>query len=286
MTFKKRVRGIVDVWVDVFREHNLLTYASAMAFQGLVALVPLVLLGFGIMGATGHRGLWEDRMGPAVQSKLAEPTFVAVNYAVERILESPSAGLIVFGVVLTVWEVSGAVRTVMGALNSVHGVDESRAWWLRFPISMAVAVAVSACVLGAIGLLVGVRGLWAAAAWPAAVVLLGLAVATLVRWAPVREQPARWVSAGAALVVVAWIVSGLIFRVYVTDVASFQSTWGSLVVILVLTSFLYVNSIVFLVGVQLDELLEDGILEPYLPLPRSARARSGGGRARRARSAR
>src|SRR5437868_8257116 len=115
------MRGVVDVWIDVFREHNLLTYASAMAFQGLVALVPLVLLGFGIMGATGQRALWEDRMAPPVQSKLAEQTFIAVNYAVERILQAPGGGLIAFGAALTVWELSGTVRTVMGALNAVHG---------------------------------------------------------------------------------------------------------------------------------------------------------------------
>ena len=81
---------------------------------------------------------------------------------------------------------------------------------------------------------------------------------------PIRDQPFRWVSAGAALVVAAWIVSGLIFRIYVADVASFQSPWGSLVMILVLTAFLYTNSIIFLVGVQLDELLEDRKLERFL----------------------
>jgi membrane protein len=264
MSLRDRFRGVVDVWVDVFREHNLLTYASAMAFQGLVALVPLTLLGFGIMGATGHEGLWQDRMAPAVQSRLAEQTFIAIDYAVERILQSPSGGLIAFGVVLTVWEISGSVRTVMGALNAVHGRDETRPWWLRFPLSMALAVVVGACLLGAIALPLTVRGAWSLGAWPLAILLLGLAVAVLVRWAPVREQPFRWVSFGAALVVAAWIVSGLIFRTYVRDLASFRSPWGSLVVIFVLTSFLYVNSIVFLVGVQLDELLEDRVLAKFL----------------------
>ena len=93
-------------------------------------------------------------------------------------------------------------------------------------------------------------------------------------------------SFGAVLVVVAWLVSGLLFRLYVTDVASFRSAWGTLVLALVVMNFVYVNAIVFLVGVQLDELLEDGLLQPYLPLPRSARRRSGGARARRARSTR
>ena len=61
--------------------------------------------------------------------------------------------------------------------------------------------------------------------------------------------------------------------------------WGTPVLLLVVMNFVYVNTIVFLVGVQLDELIEDGILQQYLPLPRSGRgrARNGAAPARRSR---
>jgi len=282
---RKRLLGVVRLWVDVFREHNLLTYASAVAFQALIALVPLTLLGFGVMGVTGEREVWENRMAPRIQAKLAEQTFIAVNYAVERILESASAGLIAFGAVFAIWEISGSVRALMGALNTVHNEQERRPWWLRTAVSTGLSIAVAICVLGAMGLILTARGAWSIGAWPVAILLLGLAVALLVRFAPVREQPFRWVSFGAVLVVVAWVVSGLLFRLYVTDVASFRSAWGTPVLLLVVMNFVYVNTIVFLVGVQLDELIEDGILQQYLPLPRSGRgrARNGAAPARRSR---
>ena len=79
MTLKERVRGIVDVWLDCFAKHNLLTYASAIAFQALVGLVPLVLLGFGILGALGERTVWENRMAPPVESRLPNEVFVATD---------------------------------------------------------------------------------------------------------------------------------------------------------------------------------------------------------------
>ncbi len=59
----------------------------------------------------------------------------------------------------------------------------------------------------------------------------------------------------------------------------FRTPWETLVALLGLTGFLYAGSIIFLVGVQLDELLENGELEPFLR-PGPARA---GGRPARAR---
>jgi membrane protein len=87
------------------------------------------------------------------------------------------------------------------------------------------------------------------------VLLLLLAVGTIVRFAPARPRPTRWVSFGSLLIITAWIVAALIFKWYVSSVASFTSAWGTLTAFLVLTAFLYTSSIIFLVGVQLDELL-------------------------------
>ncbi len=64
-----------------------------------------------------------------------------------------------------------------------------------------------------------------------------------------------WVSLGTAFIVIAWVVASVIFRWYVTSVASFRSTWGSFVVVLALTGYLYTSAIVFLVSVQADELI-------------------------------
>jgi membrane protein len=70
-----------------------------------------------------------------------------------------------------------------------------------------------------------------------------------------ERRPEKWASAGATLVVVSWIVQSLIFRWYVTSVATFRSAVGTLAAFLVLTTYIYVASIVLLIGMQLDELV-------------------------------
>jgi membrane protein len=124
-------------------------------------------------------------------------------------------------------------------------------------------VAVSVCLIGAVlavvaapragdGALDVVLGL---GRWLAAVGLLSLAVGVLVRYAPAERPEVRWASAGSILVIASWVVASLAFSWYVSSIADFESATGSLTVFLVLTAYVFTSVTVFLVGVELDELL-------------------------------
>jgi membrane protein len=255
-------RAFVDTWRGCFAKHNLLTWASAIAFQALVSLVPLSLLALGILGALDERSVWQRQIRPGIEDRLPQATFGAIDYAAERILTHATLGLLLFAMALSIWEISGSVRAVSGALNQIYDTDDKRPLWARFGISFAIAIAVGCCLIGAVLLLTlakhtggSLEALLSIVRWIAAVVLLGVGVNILIRFAPFEGRSEGWVSVGTAFIVVAWVVASLIFRWYVTSVASFKSTWGSFVAILVLTGYLYTSAIVFLVGVQADELV-------------------------------
>jgi membrane protein len=260
---KRGFRAFLDTWRECFAEHNLLTWSSAIAFQALIALVPLTLLLFGVLGALGEPSVWKKQIGPAIKDRLPKPTFGAVDYAAQQILTHATAGLITFGIVLTLWEVSGSVRAVGGALNQIYDTKrDPRGVLQRLGISVGIAIVIGCCFLGAILLLTlakhaggSLHGLLSAGRWLVALVLLGVAVNVLVRFAPAEPRSERWVSIGSAFVVLSWAAMSVIFRVYVTSVASFRSPWGTFVTILVLTTYVNLSAIVFLVGVQTDELI-------------------------------
>jgi membrane protein len=259
---KRGALAFVHTWVDLFARHNLLTWASAIAFQVLVALVPLTLLVFGVLGRLDERSVWRKQISPGIRRRAPQPVFDAVNYAVDRILSHATAGLLVFASALTIWELSGSVRAVMGAANRIYDVGERRPAWRRFGTSFVLAIAIACCVLGAVLVLTLAKHVGGSlhflvdiVRWLAAVVLLGLAVELLVRFAPAQRRAKKWVTLGTGFTVVAWVVASLVFRWWVTSVASFRSTWGTFVAVLVLTGYLYTSAIVFLVGVQADELV-------------------------------
>src|SRR5919197_3802335 len=108
------------------REHRLSIYASAVAFRALVALIPLALLGLGILGALGLESTWKKSIAPAIQPRVTKPVFRGIDYTAEKILHSGTAGVIVFATALLIWDLALGVSAIMDALNRIHDVEERR----------------------------------------------------------------------------------------------------------------------------------------------------------------
>ncbi len=255
-------RSLLDDLRVRLRDHRLSIYASAIAFRALVAMIPLALLGLGLLGALGLKSTWKDSVAPAIEPRVTQPVFQGIDYSAEKILSSGTAGLIVFATALVVWDLALGVSAIMDALNQIHDVEERRSGWRRAGTATALAVAVAVCVVGAVLVLtVAPRAggsfhvLLGIGRWIAAPLLLALGVGLLVRLAPAERPEARWASAGSVLVIASWIVASLLFKLWITYVADFKSAIGSLTGLLVLVMYIFVSSAIFLIGAELDELL-------------------------------
>jgi membrane protein len=91
--------------------------------------------------------------------------------------------------------------------------------------------------------------------WTLAVVLLLLAVGLLVRHAPGTTQTLPWVSLGAAIVIMSWLLVSVVFYLYLTKLGSYESVFGSLAAVIVAMAYLYISTTVFLLGAQLDAII-------------------------------
>lgn len=245
-----------------FSEHELPIYASAIAFRGLIAVIPLALLGLGLLSALGLQDTWHNSIAPAIQPKVLPAVYDAINASVDKIFSSSSAGLIVFAAALTIWDLSLGMYAVMRVLNRVHDVEEKRSTLRRAAIAVGLAAGVGACVIVSVLLMViapRANGSWhvlfGILRWLIAPLVLVLAIGLVVRFAPAQKPDARWASAGSLLVIVVWIVATLLFKLWVTYVANFKSAVGSLTGLLLVTAYFFVSAAIFIVGAELDELL-------------------------------
>ena len=254
-------KEIVKLWDELFRKDRILTYASAIAIHTLIATVAFVLLGIGLLGATGDKGLWNNTIGPAIRRRVLPDVYLGVNAVVQHVFASSSTGLVAFALILSIWKISSVVRGVMDALNSIYGTTEERSWKVRVPLSFAISAVFIATMIGAVVLVSAVHGPgaweWPVAAfrWIGAIGLVMFAFGLLVRHAPAASRGKRWASAGAILAVTAWIVETLIFRWYIDTLADFRSAIGSFTVFIVLSVYLYIGAVILLVSIELDELV-------------------------------
>lgn len=263
-----QARAIGQELLDGFAKNDLLTYASAIAFQVLFAIVPFALFAVAMLGLFGAQDVWHNDLAPGLKDAVSPAVFSVIDDGVEKVFHTRGAFWATAGAIIAVWEVSGAVRALMGALDGVYCAEERRSFVRRFATSFALSVGVGlcfmlagACLLGLPELLGlgGTSGLGGIIAfllrWGAAALVLTLAVGLIVHYAPGTPQPVGWVSFGSGVVVLAWLLMTAGFALYVTSLADYGSIFGSLAVVILLLTYLYFSATVFLFGVQLDAIV-------------------------------
>ena len=178
--------------------------------------------------------------------------------------------------VLALWSASGYVGAFGRAMNRIYEIGEGRPFWKLRPIMLLitfVAIVLVALVLlmlvvsgplaQSIGDQIGLGDqavqVWNIAKWPVMVVAVMLIVAILYYATPNVKQPKfRWISIGAAVAILIWMLAAAGFAFYVANFASYNKTYGSLAGVVVGLIFLWLTNVALLLGAEIDSELERG----------------------------
>lgn len=212
-------------------------------------------------------GVWRDHIAPEIRSYVSADVFRVIASAVDKALSANPVLWATFGGGLALWQVSGAVRAVMGAFERIYGANYERPFVRRYLTSFALAIATGACfIAAALCLLLAPffavsqpGATWDVfaflARWALAAGFLALAVGLLVHVAPATRQPLPWVSFGTTIVTVSWVTVSVGFYFYLTTLASYGSIFGGLASVIVVIAYLYTSTTAFLFGAQLDAII-------------------------------
>ena len=262
-----RTSELVRALQDGFRQHDLLTYSSAISFQILTAIIPFLLFVLALAGLLHLNSVWRDHLEPQIRAHVSAAVFAVISDAINKVFIGGRLMWATVGGGVALWQVSGAVRAVMGALARIYGAPTQRPFLRRYSISFVLSIEVGACfILAALCVLLApfVSVAHAGAGWNVfaflvrwtlTVALLLLAVGVLVRHAPGTSQTLPWVSLGATIVIVSWVIVSLVFYVYLTELASYESVFGSLAAVIVAMAYLYISTTAFLFGAQVDAII-------------------------------
>jgi len=257
------VRGLTRDVVRSFQRDGLANFASAMAFRVILALVPLLLLVFALMGFLDLEEIWRNDVAPEVKKNVSEAAYRLISDTVEHVLSQKQVWWLTAGLLLTVWELSAATRVAMHAMDRIYGFPRRRRLLEMLPRSLWLGAVMGACAIAAVAvvrfapLLTGdldavLAVLSFLVRWLLAAVVLGVGVGVLVRFGAAPRQPLPWVSVGTGLVLAAWVLTSIAFGVYATYIASYGSVFGHLATFYVLLIYVYLIANAFLVGIQLD----------------------------------
>jgi membrane protein len=257
--------------ITEFVDDEMSTYASALAYQMLFSLFPFILF---LIALIGFLHLPDFFSWLRLQSELVLPpqALEQVNPVIDQLQQS-KGGLLSVGIVIALWTASAGVRLMMSAMNAAYDVVERRPIWKRFPLSIFYTIGIAGMLLIAAALMVlgpqvmswiaaqvGLEDfivtVWTIVRWPVVVILLMMAVALIYYVMPDVKQEFRFITPGAVLSVVVWIIASLGFGLYVKTFANYNAMYGSIGAIIVLLLYFYISAAVLLLGAEMNAVIE------------------------------
>lgn len=264
-------------------KHEALTRSAALSYYFLLALFPLLLFLVSLVSLFAERNtqlrenivLALGSMAPASATQLlhrvTDETFTSKHDALK----------LAVGITGAFWAASGGISAIMNALNVIYDTKETRPWWKKKFVVLALTLAISALGIFAlllalyggkiggalaseIGMGVLFRWAWKILQWPVSFAAMLLAFSILYYFAPdLKERKWSWITPGSVAGVTLWIVASIGFRVYLHYFNHYGATYGSLGAVIILLLWLYMTGFAILTGGEVNRVIETRHTEKF-----------------------
>jgi membrane protein len=271
--------GLVDFFKLTYKEmseDHVMAFAGNLTYKGLFAIFPFFTFLLSLLGLFNA-----DDLVKTMVDKLSDVAPQSATTFIEgqllSITQSQAESAFTFGAIISIllalWGVSGAFRSVMEAMNVMYEVEEDRPFWKVYGLSIFMSLAVIVLLVGALVLVIfgesiGVRvadlvglgsvfaTLWSIVQWPVVALVVLFAFALIYYFAPAAKQRFRWISPGSILAFVFWLIFSLLFSLYTSIAGSYNETYGSLAGVIVLMLYVYYSALIMLIGAEVNQVIE------------------------------
>ncbi|MGV0788469.1 YihY/virulence factor BrkB family protein [Mycolicibacterium sp. XJ2] len=263
--------------VKEFQSDECTDLAAALTYYAVLSIFPALVVMVSLLGVFGQGRRTVDALLDIASDVAPASALDTLRPTIEQLVNSPTAGFaLVAGIVGALWTASGYIGAFGRAMNRIYEIDEGRPVWKLRPVQLLLTLAglviaaavvfmlaISGPVARAIGDAIGLGEtavtVWNVVRWPLILLFVVLAVAILYYVTPNVEQPKfRWISGGAAVAIVVWLIASLGFGLYVANFGSYNKTYGALAGVIVFLLWLWITNLALLFGAEVDAELERG----------------------------
>ena len=255
-----------------FKDDKLNHWGAALTYYSVLSLFPALLVLVSLIGLVGN----PERVTKVLTDTVSElgPSTAAATFQapIESITSNRGGAGIMFVVSLlgALWAASGYVSAFADASNTIYEVEEARPFWKLKPLQVvvtlvlilmaamvALALVLSGPIVGALGGALGLSDtaltVWRYAKWPAMVALVLVIFGALYYTGPnAKVSGVRWVTGGAVVALIAWIVASIAFALYVSNFGSYNKTYGALGGVVVFLLWLWLTNLAILLGAEFN----------------------------------
>jgi membrane protein len=269
------LRGRGDILLRVYNnigKDRVITIAAGVTFYSLLAMFPAIAALVAIYGLFADPATISSNLD-SLSGLLPGGAIDVIHDQMTRIASRGKGTLglaFAIGLLVSLWSANAGIKSLFDALNLVYNEEEKRGFIKLNLMSLTfTAIAIVFALFGIAALVVlpvalnyiGLGGatdlIFRIGRWPILFVLVALALALIYRYGPSRSKPKwRWITWGSAFAALAWIVGSVLFSWYAANFGSYNQTYGSLGAVVGLMLWLWLSTIVILVGAELDAEME------------------------------
>jgi membrane protein len=246
--------------------------AAALTYYGLLSIFPAVIALVSLVGLFGDPAQTTKTLTEIV-SKIAPGGAAHTLSGTIKSITSNRTGAgfaFVLGLAGALWSASGYIGGFIRASNIIFETPEGRPVWKLRPLQLLVTL-VMVLLTALVGLSLVMTGpivkdiagplgigdtavtVWNYAKWPVLVVVVLAMISLLYYAAPnVRQRSFRFVTKGALLALVVWLVASVAFAFYVANFGSYNKTYGTLGGVVGLLVWVWITNAAILLGMQVN----------------------------------
>lgn len=250
------------------KKDNVSMLAAGLAYFAFLALFPALIAAVLVYGLLADPAEVQQQVEDFSAALPADAQSLIAEQM--RSIATTSDGALGIGLVIALlgalWSVSGGVTNLINATNLCYDEEETRGFVklralgllltvgaIVFITVAVTLVAVAPVILNVLNLGIVGEVLFQIGRWLLLVVLVMAALAVVYRVAPDRDAPKlRWVSVGAIVATVIWVVASVGFSVYVDNFGSYGDTYGALAGVIVLLLWLFISAYIVLLGAEIN----------------------------------
>ena len=259
-------------------KRRLMGLSAEMAYNAMLALFPAILA---VLTAIG---LFEESLQSTFRELANQLSEVSPDEALQLIRDftksinlTKNRGLFSLSFVVAIWASSGALSAAMNALDQIHEIplEKTRPFWKAKLISLGLTIG-SILLLVIASFLVFISDwvvrmvvhqsglsalltLWRLLSWPLALGIVATAFGYIYRFGPSRWNQGTPIMPGAFLAAISWAILSALFRLYVANFGNYNKVYGAVGAVIVLMLWLYMTSLVLLLGDQLNVTVGEAI---------------------------
>jgi membrane protein len=271
--------GLVDFFKLIFKEveeDHVSAFAGNLTYKAIFAIFPFFTFLLSLLGLFNATEL-VNTMIESLSGVVPDSARQFIEGQLLSITKSQAEDTFTFAAIISIllalWGVSGAFRSVMEAMNVMYEVEEDRPFWKKYGLSIFISLAVAALMLAAFVIVVFGRSIggtvaeaiglgeifevvWTVVQWPIVAGIVLFTFSVIYYFAPAAEQKWRWISPGAVLAFIFWLLFSLAFSYYAGNFSSYNETYGSLAGVIIFMLYIYYSALIMLVGAEMNQVIE------------------------------